>query len=362
MKKAAVLIFLVILAGASVSAQSLWTGNAAVGGTLEFEGYESYGEYLGASNSFPAGTRVLVTNPVNDRTLEVLVVKRPVNPGVFLLLTPEAAERLELGRDTVLPVRVQVRSGTGASSRSYTDSPARSPDPDNNPAAASSGGELTTAVIPEDTSADDVLLMPPGTSAGPEESVMKELAGVPAAGTDEEPALVFVAPEEGDVPSAEEDTEVAAAPIPPAEETADEDPADVIYFLTPSDLRPPVAAVTPPDDATTDPDAPAPEAPVDIRPVLVEEEDLADRMVTAINGGRQYIQVGAYLSQEVMYTRIRRIGETYPLVVLPESRDGATIYKLLVGPVTRDEKGQLLVLLRSEGFADSFVYRAPAAP
>ncbi|MDC7235015.1 MAG: hypothetical protein PQJ58_17405, partial [Spirochaetales bacterium] len=120
---------------------------------------------------------------------------------------------------------------------------------------------------------------------------------------------------------------------------------NVIYFLTPSDFRPPSGPVK------TD------ERSEEIIPVLVDRDILEDYIVSQLEKGSSYIQLGAYSTSESIYSEIEAIEARYPMIVWTESRGGAPIYKLLIGPLTEDETGVLTYRFRDSGYADLFLYR-----
>jgi len=86
-------------------AQDIWQGNAAVAlrGELPSEGYYA------ASNAFPYGTRLLVTNLENNKSLTVTVLRRLDGTGnLFLLLSPKAASELGLKEQEVARIKTMV--------------------------------------------------------------------------------------------------------------------------------------------------------------------------------------------------------------------------------------------------------------
>ena len=117
--------------------QQLWTGTAVSGSSADFP----EGGLVAASNSFPIGTFVDVTNPSTGETLRVQVTSRVNESGVFLLLSQEAATQLGVGGR--YPAIVQAEpSPAGASQAtqpgSVTNGTGDTPfstDPDLNPAA-----------------------------------------------------------------------------------------------------------------------------------------------------------------------------------------------------------------------------------
>ena len=96
------LIFLVVCAG-FLFGQNVWEGTAAVGGYNQFPREGLYA----ASNSFERNTVIEVTNPENGRTVEVIVVGRVSQPGIFLTVSQDAADQLGLDADDPAQVRVQ---------------------------------------------------------------------------------------------------------------------------------------------------------------------------------------------------------------------------------------------------------------
>jgi hypothetical protein len=77
--------------------------------------------------------------------------------------------------------------------------------------------------------------------------------------------------------------------------------------------------------------------------------------VTELVGDRYYLQVGAYSDPATAGVAVDALGATYPMTVLALERSGGTIYRVLVGPLERDETGTLLLWLRASGYRDSFV-------
>src|SRR5690606_16552443 len=132
MKRIVILIGATLVFALPAFSQQLWTGNAVGGSQSDF----SQPGLVAASNSFPVGSQVDVTNPQTGQTVRVTIVSRVSDPGVFLLLGEDAANRL--GVDRRYPIIVQASPATSvasAPSRSSADLPF-STDPDLNPAAS----------------------------------------------------------------------------------------------------------------------------------------------------------------------------------------------------------------------------------
>ncbi len=126
-------LLMTLLPGASA-----WEGSAMMSAYGEFP--ES--GYYAACNSFPRNTAVEVVNLENGKTVTVIVTKGLDNPGIFLLLSPEAAKVISMEPGTVSRVRV-------SAPRNIVDAPSSGSgaDPDFNPSLlASRSGPYTPPV------------------------------------------------------------------------------------------------------------------------------------------------------------------------------------------------------------------------
>lgn len=506
------LIFILFSAAGLLFAQSVWTGNAAVSTEKEFESYYSedgsLGKYLGASNSFPGSTEVIVTNPRNGKSVSVSIVKRLSQPGLFLVLSPEAGDAINLPDDDILNVEVVVRRKNDEVFNNYTDDLPYSEDPDLNPSAelaidspsedvdyrsgtpateepeivapvatsvneyippvvlneegtlyeegydplvlmesseeedsepeeifeiiddplvlaeaiTSSGSELDiplperydesdlpdsyaaagipeekpfgkenaaeTVLIPSDPGVlkpeelgtdfleadiDDLLITgvmavePENTeTAAPEISeIIRESEGVDEMGLGDlflaEPVFdqpivdaliediepIVIIPEletelKTQIESEEEEALVEGSVL--------ENPENVIYFLTPGDFRPPPLS----EDKRDKEKEKVKEKT--IVPLPVERSELEDMIVTELRNGGFYIQLGTYSSVDILYSQIEQISDSYPSIVLTVGNREEQIYKLLIGPISRDEKGVVLTRFRGLGYGDAFLY------
>lgn len=134
-----------MLATTTLSAQSDVQGLAAVGREAEFPP----GGLYAASNTFPLNSLVDVTDPASGRSVRVLVVSELVDPGIFVLLSPNAADRLGLAGGVTSAVRAReiILPGLTAVDPNL-DLPFHA-DPDINPAA--SLGDPNQAIIAPDS-------------------------------------------------------------------------------------------------------------------------------------------------------------------------------------------------------------------
>jgi rare lipoprotein A (peptidoglycan hydrolase) len=176
MKRILGTITLCLLVG-SLSAQSVWTGNAAVGTSGDFPGESAV--LRAASNSFPSGTELMVTNPRGGQSVEVTITGRLETPGVFILIERAAATAIDLPTDHVLPVRVTPLKAERALSPTAvaTESDPLSDDSDYNPAVTLKDdiGEVRTAPAPAaapetpETVEEPPVVVVPETVTPPEE-------------------------------------------------------------------------------------------------------------------------------------------------------------------------------------------------
>ena len=136
-------------------------------------------------------------------------------------------------------------------------------------------------------------------------------------------------PEPEPVPEPDPDPEPAPEPREPRRVLDD--------LLVDPEAEPPVEP---------EPEEPAVPAPVDGLPVVDELDD-----------GAYYLQVAAYRSPESARSVVRGLEERYPVAVTTIGDEEGDIYRIFVGPLSRDERGAVLFDVRSLGYGDAFVRR-----
>lgn len=67
-----------------------------------------------------------------------------------------------------------------------------------------------------------------------------------------------------------------------------------------------------------------------------------------------YLQVGVFSSRDTA-EKILRANPTYPMMIVSGKNDTATVYKVVVGPLKRDETGTVLYLFKARGYRDAFL-------
>ena len=155
---------------------------------------------------------------------------------------------------------------------------------------------------------------------------------------------------------------IVAAQPPSAEEPIERQqlPADAILALEPADFRPPLGPQAPepvpvrPVEPVREPESVVVREP-EPEPEPEAVADVASEPTTRIEPDRYYLQIGAYANPRTARVAVDALGATYPMAVVAFDRDERTIYRVLVGPLERDETGTLLLWLRARGYRDTFI-------
>jgi cell division septation protein DedD len=71
--------------------------------------------------------------------------------------------------------------------------------------------------------------------------------------------------------------------------------------------------------------------------------------------GSYYVQIGLFGSEEALRLAIRSIKKEFSIILYEkvDNPNAATLYRLYVGPLSRDEGGMVLVKVRSLGYKDA---------
>jgi hypothetical protein len=67
-----------------------------------------------------------------------------------------------------------------------------------------------------------------------------------------------------------------------------------------------------------------------------------------------YLQLGVFSSQGTA-EKILRANPTYPMMIVTGRAADANVYKVVVGPLKRDETGTVLYLFKARGYRDAFL-------
>jgi cell division septation protein DedD len=80
-------------------------------------------------------------------------------------------------------------------------------------------------------------------------------------------------------------------------------------------------------------------------------------LISSLEQGKFYVQLGAFSRAEVVEDELARIGASYPLVVQNIGTDEKPVFRILLGPLNQGESGAMLQRFKSVGYSDAFVRR-----
>ena len=276
--------------------------------------------------------------------------------NLFLLLSKDSSEKLEIKQDEVVTIKAKILK---AVKTPVVDEMASGTDPDNNPLAAEkillserqklenlSEAEKTFSMLEQELEfvkeAETVLTETEEIAEVKDEEKNQNkiseiiISDIPA--TD-------IAPD-----TAEEaiiDTPVAEAPAAeiPAEKISDSATADFEskYVLLPSAPKPPEG-----DSAISD------YLPSDTAAETNSEKLAYSEIVpSAVSKNNYYVQLAAYSDLITAENKLKSINIDYPLMIYYDS--DYKIYRLMSGPLKNDEKGAALYNVKNSGFKDAFI-------
>jgi hypothetical protein len=78
-------------------------------------------------------------------------------------------------------------------------------------------------------------------------------------------------------------------------------------------------------------------------------------LISSLERGKYYLQLGSYNRPESVETEISRIGYSYPIAVQKGGSSDKPAYRVLLGPVNLGESGALLQRFKGIGYKDAFV-------
>jgi cell division protein FtsN len=194
------------------------------------------------------------------------------------------------------------------------------------------GTAMQERPLPEDA----IVELEPGEYRSPEYRGPEESTASPDGAEREDPAV--------------SDMSRLASPADGAEDEGDDEAAEEEGPAPPSRRPPEEAAEEPAEEPTDEQQRVASREPSEASKAL---EGLT--MIQELDGASYYLQVGAYSDIESARRMVRAMEETYPMAVNPVSREDGTLYRVLVGPLSDDEKGATLYRVRARGHRDAFL-------
>ena len=375
MKKILLVIGLVLAAGLWFTSESPSLDGRAV---VADEGVFPRGLFAKTVGYLP-GDSISVTNPANGERVEILVIgSLDPSDGVAVLLSPEAAESLNIKKNSNNLVKLTKRNGAAdevvsgsavltndglAPAEEKTIEQVVEEAMDNNVpvedavAAAVEKAEENVAdkafdsaesKLEEEAVAEAVVEAEPEPEAEVVEEIVED--DIVDDGLAESPAKEELVVDE--LAAAEE----SAADDDIIEDTVIDEPLDEFdaIVLVPSESKAPEAAETETESvkeevaaiSSPDIDAPVP-APAVVKSSGVAYingyGDLADQ--------KYYVQIAVYKSSENVEQIANKYSDLYPITVVQQGSKSP----VLVGPLNVDEYGVVLERFRSYGFKDAFV-------
>ncbi len=374
-RKIAFIALLAVLSVASLTADTVWEGTAAMSRYGEFPVKGLYG----ASNSFTANTVVTVENSVNKKSAEIIIVDNLSDKNLFLLLSKDASEKLGIRQDEVITVKVKMLKKMETPGM---EEAASGKDPDNNPPVSGSAllseriklAEKAEAEDVKEEMAEDALLSGTGIAAETENpetaglGIVKEAeaesgdsvpseaepAGNDAAettgGEEALPVTEYIIAE-----SLSEDEGTGETVPADGMETAEEGKGEEIkkYVLIPTGPKPPEeAAGTVAETAENVPEySPAETADNNADAVIMAEKDAAGKEKQS-----SFIQLAAFRDYNSAEKKLNAMKIEYPAVINYDK--DKNIYRIMAGPFSDDEKGAALYNVRNSGFKDAFIKKS----
>ncbi|MBN2737242.1 MAG: SPOR domain-containing protein [Spirochaetales bacterium] len=132
---------------------------------------------------------------------------------------------------------------------------------------------------------------------------------------------------------------------------------EIDVVLEPSEPKPPKG--TEENVAVVDaekPDDVGPDQTDSSTVVLVEDENRPPvNVVDNLEQGFYYVQLGAYTDKKRAQVLVNEFGKIYPVKIVSTNTMKLEVYKVLLGPLSRDESDTLLYRFKSLGYGDAFV-------
>ena len=287
----------------------------------------------------------LITTPDAPEDLEIwprlsgsrITPKPEVNHLAFVYMpVPEAVAGDASGAFPALPL-AQAGSGTKIDTGLITmptppEMPVKEPRIADAPVSGDAGGEIESEMVITPT--------PPDLSEAKPERETDETAI-------ETPDIAVVSPLDGVVTEKSED--IGAVP---------EIPEDAVIVLEPAEERPPEGppdVLSPTETPAGTPKQETPVPTVAMRGSTAEPASDSIRITEALARGSHYLQVGTFSEEKSARSIASRLIGDYPMTMYVDEGSAKRYFRIMVGPLTPDESGVVLLNLRSEGFSDAFV-------
>jgi rare lipoprotein A (peptidoglycan hydrolase)/cell division protein FtsN len=87
---------------------------------------------------------------------------------------------------------------------------------------------------------------------------------------------------------------------------------------------------------------------------IIPEERVEVETSTVLSKNQYYLQIGAYKKKEIA-ERIAKSYTSYPMNIVATKSERDTMYKVLIGPLKKDESGAVLYWFKAKGYKDAFL-------
>ena len=372
----AMLVF--FICSSLIKADIVWEGTAAMSRHGEFP----VKGFFGASNSFHVNTIISVENLRNNKVVEVVIVDNLNNNNLFLLISRDAADVLDIKQDEISPVKMQVvREGPAPPARASGSDPGSAVESILSRESAAASGAVTTlprrVVIISDEVIDPLAeksVAEPVATATPIGEATPARSVIAAENTNEAtPARsVIAAANINEATPASADAPLPVAPMEAIDTVAIVDnepavalgPADSggarVFFLRPTDPRPPVVEDSDGEalsglvssDTSIVRDTPAASSAVAPAPAV---SAIAPRTPAAPIIEGFYVQLISFKDYSKAEEVMNSINIGYPVIIHYDEKQD--LYQIMVGPLKTDERGAALHRARNSGYRDAFIRR-----
>lgn len=283
----------------------------------------------GAITDFPPNTTIIVTNLVNEKTVQVTVIIPSDNSNFLILLSQEAADKIALSSQ--YPGRVRVEKIINA----VNENRVSNGDPDYDPQAQISGITLVKTANPKTETPPSLIEKIPPSEKSVDSSTIEKETTLKEKDTLKNSGLALVQAENR-LPKRQPIT------IPADEEIASikEGGSTGEKNLNESDFIEPLEETS---LGTAQP---------------YSLKGFSVPVLTTMEKGKYYLQLRSYNKPELVNSEIERVEkiEKKLLLIYIAEVSGKQVYRIIIGPITLDESDRLLRKYKAQGWTDAFVW------
>ncbi|MBO7485721.1 MAG: SPOR domain-containing protein [Spirochaetaceae bacterium] len=338
MKRLCLLLAACIFAASFVFGSSVaWEGRAAVGSADIFPAGGNYAQ----SRVFSKGEIVEVYNTLNGKKINVVITDTTELTGVLILLSPAAAEELEVSAAYDTVVRISRKNDYVAEGTTEGGSLASVPDPDTNAAEA-----LKEDYVFTEETAEEVVAAT---------SEVAEATETEPANTSSVSAYEYASLPEITQPQ----VTVTTVQTQPVQETAPVvSQTTPVTQTTPVQTAPVTTTVVPAQTAAVTNTQPQ----VQSNAVIVPQDQYKQNVpypelqITEYEKNKYYVQLSVNRDVANIRNIVSKYRGKYP-VSLKQSNRFTDAYEVLIGPLSADEYNAILSKVKKDGYKDAFVKR-----